>query len=127
MRTVYRDVIAAVLAVLGGVVVFAKINSFTWWLIGSWTGALGVLAVLGLAILLTNVVELWRMEDGPAITEFSLWLLAATVTVASLFVTTNKAEFIWSGSLIGFAWLAQTTRHIWRSLHTTPHHYYPAS
>lgn len=127
MKTVYRDSISAVLAVMGGVIVFAKLNAFTWWLIGSWTGALGVLAVIGLAILLTNVVELFKMEDGPAVAEFGLWLIAATVTVASLFAITNKAEFLWSGGFIGLAWLTQTTRHIWRSLHTPGHHYIPAS
>jgi hypothetical protein len=107
---------------------FAKLNSYSWWLIGSWTSALGVLAVLGLAILLANVVDLFRTSDESIFVESSLWLAAATVTVASLFATTTKAEFIWSGALIGLAWLAQTIRHAWHATNThRHHHYFPAN
>ena len=127
MKTVYRDSISAVIAVIGGVVMFARLESYSWWLIGSWKGALGVLAVLGLAMLLTNIREIYRMADGAAIAEFTLWLAAASMTVAALFSTTTKAEFIWSGALIGLAWLAQTGRHVWRSMHTPGHRYLPAS
>lgn len=127
MKTIYRDSIATLLAVVGGVVMFAKLNSYSWWLIGSWTGALSVLAVLGLAILLTNAVDLFRNSDESVLVEFSLWLAATTVTVASLFAATTKAEFIWSGGLIGAAWLAQTVRHAWRATNTHGHHYLPAN
>jgi len=127
MKTIYRDSISAILVVIGAVVMFAKLSSFSWWLIGSWTGALGVLAVIGLAILLTNVVDLFNTSDESVLAESSLWLAAATVTVTSLFAVTTKAEFIWSGALIGLAWLAQTVRHAWHSTHTHGHHYLPAN
>lgn len=129
MRVLYRDSISTVLAVVGAVVMFAKLQSYSWWLIGSWTGAVGVLAVLGLAILLTNVVEIYKLADGAALAEFSAWILAATVTIASLFYATTRSEFIWSGALIGFAWLAQVTRHVWRKTHahTNQHHYMPVT
>jgi len=124
--TVYQDSISALLAIVGGITVFAKLESYSWWLIGSWKGALGVLAVLGLGMMLTNVQELLKLADGAAITEFSLWLVAATVTIASLFATTNKAEFLWSSAAIGVAWLAQFSHYLWHLLHTPPHHYSPA-
>lgn len=127
MKTIYRDSIATLLAVVGGVVMFAKLNSYSWWLIGSWTGALGVLAVLGLAILLTNAIDLFRTSDESVLIEFSLWLAAAAVTVTSLFAATTKVEFIWSGALIGLAWLAQTVRHAWHTTNTHGHHYLPAN
>ena len=126
MKTTFRDVIAAILAVVGGVVMFAKLQSYNWWLIGSWRGALGVLAVLGLGILLTNIVEVVRMEDGAAVGEFALWAVAAAVTVVSLVVATTQAEFIWSGIAIGVAWLAQLSRHLLSSDDRTHHTYIPA-
>ena len=126
MRILWRDTLSALLAVFGAVVIYAKLQSYSWWLIGSWTGALGVIAIIGLAILLTNIVELAKLADGATILELSAWLLAATVTVASLFSTTTKAEFVWSGAFIGVAWLAQTSRHLWRGTHSHGHHYIPA-
>lgn len=126
MKATFRDVIAAILAVAGGVVMFAKLQSYNWWLIGSWRGALGVLAVLGLGILLTNIVEVFRMDDGAAVGEFALWVVAATVTIVSLAVATTQAEFIWSGIAIGVAWLAQLGRHLWSTGDTTHHTYIPA-
>lgn len=126
MKRVYRDIISAILAIAGGVVMFAKLQSYNWWLIGSWRGALGVLAVLGLGILLTNITEVVRMDDGAAVGEFVLWAAAAIVVITSLAVTTTQAEFIWSGVAVGLAWLAQTGRHLWSSDDTTRHTYIPA-
>lgn len=121
MKVLYRDIAAATAAVVGGVAMFAKLNSYSWWLIGSWKGAIGVLAVLGLAIMLTNIVEIFREADAPALGELFAWLFAGTVAVASLFATTStKLEFIWTGVVIGVAWLLQTTRHAWRAGHHKP-------
>jgi len=125
MKTIWRDTISALLAVFGGVVMFARLQDYSWWLIGSWKGALGVLAVTGLAIAVTNAVELYKLEDGPALFELFAWLMAATVVIGSLFTTTTQTEFVWSGVFVGFAWLTQTTRDIWRSTHHRSHHYMP--
>ena len=127
MQSTYRDITSAVLAIVGGVVVFARLESYHWWLIGSWKGAVGVLSVLGLAIMLTNILELVRFSDIPSSLEALLWLGAATAAIASLFSTTTKSEFVVTAIAIGVAWLAQTTRHVWRSNHTPRHHYLPAS
>ncbi len=118
----YRDILSIALAILGGVVMFAKLSSYSWVLIGSWAGALGVIAVIGLAIFLLNSLELLKLSDNAAIVEFSVWVAAAVVIVASLGATTTRAEFIASGSLIGAGWLAQMARDWWRSTHTPKLH-----
>jgi hypothetical protein len=127
MKTLYRDIISAVLAIAGGVIVFAKLNSYDWWLLGSWRGALGVIAVLGLGALLTNIAEVVKMVDGAAATEFVAWSFAAVVTITNLVAATTKAGLIWSSALIGLAWLTQITRHVWRATHHKGHHYFAAT
>ena len=126
MRLSWRDGVASLLALLGAVVMFAKLQSYSWWLIGSWKGALGVLAVVGGAILLTNVVELVRAASLPSMGEVGLWVATATVVIASLFSTTTKAEFVSSGVMIGLAWLSQLTDHSWTTAHTNKHGYISA-
>lgn len=122
MKTMYRDLLSIALAILGAVVMFAKLSSYSWVLIGSWAGALGVLAVIGLAIFLVNSFELFKLSDNIAIIEFTLWMAAAVVITSSLASTTTKAEFIASGALIGASWLVQMGRDWWRSLHSAKVH-----
>ena len=123
MKLSWRDVVASVLAVLGGVVVFAKLQSYSWTFLGSWKGALGVLAVIGLGILATYFVDWFRNEDTGIVWEALLWITTATITVAGLIVTTTKAEFVWAASFIGLSWLAQLGAHAWDSSHShTPHY-----
>lgn len=124
MKLTWRDIVAAFLAAVGAVVVFAKLQSYSWWLIGSWKGALGVMAVLGLGILLTNVVELVKLEDMASIGEMFLWLIAATVIIAGLFATTTKPEFVTGAVAIGLGWLAQLAGHSWNSSHSHGTHHY---
>lgn len=124
MKLTWRDIVAAVLAVTGGVVVFAKLQSYTWWLIGSWKGALGVLAVLGLGILLTNIVDLVKLADMGSVSELFVWLIAATVVIASLAAATTRLEFIYGAVFVGLGWLAQLAAHGWNSSHSHGTHHY---
>jgi len=123
MKNIWFETAANAAALLGIVVVFAKLQSYSWWLIGSWTGALGVLAVLGLIIVAANAVELFKLPDFASVGELGLWLIAATVTMAGLLATTTRIEFISAGCFIGIAWLAQLLHHNWATLHHhgTPH------
>lgn len=117
MRLSWRDMLAALLLTLGGVVVFAKLQSYSWWLLGSWKGALGVVGVIGLAIMATYIID-WFENDGLGVVwEILLWITAATTVIGSLFATTNKTEFVWSSALIGLAWLSQLGAHTWDSTH----------
>lgn len=115
MKLSWRDVLAAFFAALGSVVVYAKLQSYSWWLLGSWKGALGVVAVTGLAIAGTYMVDWSRNEGLGIIWEMMLWIAAAITVIGSLFATTNKTEFIWSAILIGLAWASQLSAHTWDS------------
>ena len=128
MKLIRRDIVAAIFAVTGAVVFFAKLQSYSWWLIGSWKGALGVLAVLGTAILVTYITDLLEMTYVANIAELLLWLAAATMVIAGLLSTTSRAEFVSSAIFIGLAWLAQLAGHNLNSSHNhgTHHHYVPA-
>jgi len=43
MKYTWRDTLATLLTVFGAVIVFAKLESYSWWLLGTWKGALGVI------------------------------------------------------------------------------------
>jgi hypothetical protein len=122
MKLTWRDGLSSVLVILGIVVVIAKLQSYSWWLIGSWKGALGVVAVLGLGILLTNIEELVRVFNSSTLTQIILWFVAATVVVASLLSTTTQTEFYVAAFLIGVAWAAQIMDHALASIHSHTSH-----
>lgn len=122
MKLTWRDTVATIFAILGSVVVYAKLQSYSWWLLGSWGGALGVVAVIGLAIVVLYCVDWFLNATLGVFGEMVLWILAATVTIGSLFATTTEAEFVWSSVLVGLAWLAQLCAHSWDTTHK-PIHY----
>ena len=121
MKLSWRDIVAGALAILGGVVVFAKLESYSWALIGSWKGALGVIAVIGLLIAALYAIDWVENEASGVFGEVFLWIVAATTVIGSLFATTNKTEFVWSSSLIALAWIAQLGAHTWDTTHHTSH------
>lgn len=123
MKFSWKDTLASIFAVFGGVVAFAKLKDYSWPLLGSWKGALGVIAVTGLAILLTYVVDFVESTDVGILGVTLAWITAATVIVASLFATTTQAEFVWSTILVGISWLTQLFNHAWTSAHHGQGHY----
>ncbi len=125
MKTYWKDIVSSVLVVLGAVVVFAKLQAYSWWLLGSWGGALAVISVIGLAILATNAVEIAKLLDMTSFLEACLWMATITVAVVGLFSNTTRLEFIWTAALIGVSWLAQFSRHLWVTTHHHTIHYAP--
>lgn len=117
MKLSWKDVLASIFAVFGGVITFAKLQSYSWPLIGSWKGALGVIGMTGLAIFLTYAVEIVESTALSVLVATLAWIAAATVIVAGLFSTTTKAEFVWATILLGASWLSDLTAHAWDSLH----------
>ena len=117
MKLSWRDVLATLLAIAGGVIVFAKLQSYSWAMIGSWRGALGVIAVLGLGMGAVYFVDWIRSETLGVVWEIFLWAVAGTVTIANMASKTSKAGFVWSAVMIGIAWLYQLGNHAWDSSH----------
>jgi hypothetical protein len=124
MKQVYKDTIASALAIAGAVVVFAKLESYSWWLIGSWNGALALLGAIGLGIMLTNITELVEAIGVGSFVETVFWLVAATVVIAGLLTTATHAVFVAAAVAIGAAWLAQMTVDAWHFRHPLQQHRY---
>jgi len=121
MKLTWRDWMDGLLAVFGAVVVFAKLQDYTWWLIGSWKGALGVLAVTCLAMSVPYLKRLFMVENLTGVATLAVWLATATVVISELFVTTTKAGFVTSAIMIAISWLTIFSEDIWGSLHAPQH------
>jgi len=119
MNLSWRDTWTTVLAILGGAVVFAKAQDYSWWLIGSWKGAVGVLGVIGLLMLLLNVSELTDWRNWVNWTEAILWIAAAVLVVIGLFAA-SQAMFYSAATVLGVTWLAMLSRHSWHTTHQHP-------
>lgn len=115
MKYKIKETLSSILAILGILVVFGRLQSYSWWLIDSYKGALGTIAVLGLAVLLINARELFRFSDLSNFIETALWVIAGTVVIASLFSHTTRAEFIVGSLLVGLAGLAHMVDHFMES------------
>ncbi len=122
----WRDVVASALAILGGLVVFAKLQSYSWWMLDSWSSALVTVGIIGLAIVALYCVDWIHNDSFGAMGEMMLWSVAAAATVLSLTVETTQAEFVLSATLIGLAWLTQFGAHIWDSTHHHTARYFHA-
>lgn len=127
MKNTWKDMVSAALVVLGGVVMFAKLQSYDWWLIGSWKGALGVLAGIGVALFIVNIQQLLEFDTVANFFQIVLWAATITVIISSLLVTTTKVEFISSGILIGLTWLLQLAQDMWDRVPTHHGTHYVAS
>lgn len=119
MNLSWRDAWTTLLAIAGGGVVFAKTQEYSWWLIGSWKGALGVLAAIGFLMLAVNVSELTDWHNWVNWSEAVLWIAAATVMAIGLF-TAAQAMFYTAASLLGVTWLAVLIRHAFHTTHQHP-------
>ena len=114
MKTLVKDIAAATAALTGGLIVFAKLQDYHWWLIGSWRGALAVITVLSVAILFTSLKEIVSFDSGPSMLEAAWWLITATLIIGALFSVTTKLEFLSSATAVGIGCALQLTRHLWR-------------
>jgi hypothetical protein len=129
MNTTWKDLASTAFIIAAGVVVFAKLQEYTWWLIGSWKGALAVLAALGVGMLVVNIQQLLEFETLANAGEIILWAATITMFIASLVVaTTTKAEFLVSAGLLAIIWLGQVLQDAWdrvpthHGTHYAPHH-----
>ena len=123
MQYTWRDALATLLTLIGAVVVFARLKSYSWWLIGSWKGALGVMAVIGLGIFALYLIDLVKFVNLATTVELVVWVFAATLIIACLATRTTKVEFIWSAALLGLSWLAPFVSHLLVSTHHHSSHY----
>lgn len=117
MNLSLRDALTTVLAILGGIVVFAKIQSFNWSIISTWKSALLVLGIIGLLMLALNAVELLDADNWVNWGEAVLWIAAAVLIVVGFFVAA-PAMFYIAAAVLAVTWIAMLARHSWHSTHT---------
>lgn len=105
----------------GGAVVFAKLQEYSWWLIGdSWRTAVAVLAGAGLAALLVGTVG--ARAEGTHRNTFDDVEIGAAVIALGLAVTgmivTSELVFYSLAAVMGALWLTAIIRH---AVHTFSH------
>ena len=109
MKLSWKDIITTLLVIGGGAIVYAKINSYSWAVIGSWRSSVAVVALIGLVMFafssfdftnrsILNIVEMW------------LLLAAAVFAIVGVIVTSQFVFYALAG-VLGAFWLLDTARH----------------
>ena len=117
MNLSWRDMLTTVLAIIGGVEVFARIQALNWPLIGSYKSALVVLGVIGLLMLALNITELFDADNWVNWGEAVLWIAAAIVIVIGMFAASQPLFYI-AAAILAVTWIAMLARHSWHTTHT---------
>jgi hypothetical protein len=116
MKLSWRDTVNTLLVILGALAVYGKLHSYSWWLIGSWKGAVATIGGLGLIMLLVSLTEvmdeLGELRNWINFSESVLWLAAAVAVVIGLFAA-SKGMFYTAAIVLGVIWLGSLLRH-WR-------------
>lgn len=110
----WRDLITTLLAIVGGMIVYAKSYNLNWAIIGSWRSAVAALGVTGIIMTLVSGFDVAN-RSILNITEIILGLVAIAVGVFGVFIASPTLFYILAG-LIGMLWLIDTSRHIRNSI-----------
>ena len=127
MKLTWRDAIDTVLVIAAGAIVYAKYYSYSWAGLGTWSGAVAWLAVIGLLMFAFSSFEFSNrsiLNVGEMIFGF-----AAVVLAIAGVIMTSRFVFYALAVVLGALWLVNTARHIRHSLiggGTATHHHAPA-
>ncbi|HET9174603.1 MAG TPA: hypothetical protein VFN56_05005 [Candidatus Saccharimonadales bacterium] len=116
MSLSWKDILNTVLAAAGVTLVWARLHDYTWWLIGSWKGAMATLGALGLVLLVVNMSEMADLDNWFNFGESLLWVATAAVIVTGLF-TASEALFITAAIMLGVLYAGILGRHVYHSMH----------
>lgn len=115
MKLSWRDVLSSLFVVAGGAVVYAKIQEYSWWLIGdSWRWSTVVVALLGLAAFLAATYR--AREEGTKRNLFDdvdigIGLIAAGVAAAGV-IFASEFLFYTFAAIAGALWLTAMARRL---------------
>jgi hypothetical protein len=129
MKLSWRDVVATLVAIGGGSIVYAKHYGYSWATIGSWRSAVAALALVGLVMFAFSSFD-FANRSILNLTEMVLGSLAVVLAVIGV-IMTSKFVFYSLAAVLGVAWLINTARHARHSIvdheHHTPtlHHHAP--
>lgn len=120
MRLTWRDGVAALFAVVVGLITLAVTQSWGWPLLGSYRAGIVALAAVGVPMCLIGGYAFW---DSPAFRHPRLILkdpfltAAATLGVVAVAVlvvgltTGTQAPFVGLAAVMGVLWIITTTHH----------------
>ena len=118
MKLSWRDIVTTALFILGGAVVYAKVNDYAWVILDSWRSAVALLAVIGLTMIAVNGFDTAN-RSWFNIGTMSLGAIAGVIVVIGMFVASSLA-FYSAAILSGIVWAAAVGSHIRHSmLHDT--------
>lgn len=114
MKLTWKNLITTLLAIAGGVVVYAKYQNFSWALLGSWRSAVALLAFAGVSIFAFsnfNFANFSILNVG----EMVLGVIAVGMATYGMFVASETMFYVLATSL-GVLWTIDTARHIRHSI-----------
>lgn len=109
MKLSWRDIVVTVLAIVVGLVLVAKLQSYDWAFIGSWKGAAGTLGVLGGLMVIFDEADFLRINTWGAI-EGILALVGIGLLIAGLLVASKTLFVLLAVDLLAL-WFTSLTRH----------------
>lgn len=127
MKFSWKDIMTTLLALAGAAVVYAKFYDYSWALIGSWRGAVSVLALIGLAMFAFSSFDFSNLSILN-LGEMVFGLAAVALAIVGM-IMTSSFTFYTLAMVLGALWLVDTARDVRRSLAhadvTSFHHHAP--
>jgi hypothetical protein len=120
MRLTWRDGIAALFAVVVGLITLAVTQEWGWPLLGSYRAGIIALAAVGVPMCLIGGYVFWDspafrhprliLKDPFLTASAALGLVAVAVLVVGL-ITGTQAPFVGLAGVMGLLWVVTTTHH----------------
>lgn len=109
MKLSWKDIVTTLLAVLGGVIVYAKFYNYSWAIIGSWQSATAVLAGIGVLMFAFSAFD-FANHSILNVGEMFLGLIAIGLALTGMLFVSEPIFYALAGT-IGLLWLVDTARH----------------
>ena len=114
MKLSWRDIVTTLLLAMGSVILYAKLQDYSWWLVGTWRGTVAALGVLGVAMCITAAGD---PENRSILNRLETYLgFFAGIGIIAGLITGWQWIGLTLAATIGFLWLVSTVRHTRRSV-----------
>lgn len=114
MKLTWRDIITTLVGLVGGAVVYAKINEYSWALIASWRSSVAVLALVALVMFAFSGFS-FANRSILNVAEIFAGVVMGLLALVGMFVTSSFL-FYSLAIVMGAIWLVDTARHARHSM-----------
>jgi hypothetical protein len=123
MKLSWRDLVNTLLVASGAVIVYARLQDFSWWFVNSWRGTVTALAAIGV---IGAMVAYHDADSGTFLSRLEVWLYGLAV-IAGIFAVIVGWQWaaLTFGGILGAEWLISTARHTRHTMvheNPTPYH-----